>query len=275
MRIDNPTSSSPADFGGVAVIGMDANGDGKIAIFFSVDARNSAQVVQLMDPGTGLNISPNTTSTSPLPSGWLANNGTCPMTAINYSEVAVSAATDPNWNGNTDLGADGKVDVFVSFKIPMADIAAVLAIASPVDSSGNYGPRGATGIQGFTKDTTVSYVAFTQTQSGPINADLNGVGANYDKNATFTSLGAMTPPMTASNPVSAQAQPAVWFARLTRRVSRTSWPPLPIELPPVRQAKRALLVVPGSASVCLGAASSKRKAHDQTSQYAQVHRFAP
>ncbi|WP_224981934.1 Ig-like domain-containing protein [Geomonas agri] len=201
MRIDNPTSST--NFGGVAIVGIDANLDGRIDLFMSVDGRNNAQAVKLLDPGTGLNTSPSTTSTSPLPTGWLANNGVYAFTSSNYSVVAVSAATDPNWNGDADLGNDGKTDVFVSWRIPVADLATVLAMPSPVDRNGVIGPRGTTGIQGFTKDTVVQYVNFTQTQPGPINGDLNGVGSSYDKNASFSSLGAYTAPMSASQPVSA------------------------------------------------------------------------
>ncbi len=203
LRIDNPTGSNPAVFNGVAVVGIDANLDGRIDLFVMVDGRNSSQVVRLMDPGTGSNISPNTTSTSPLPTGWLPNNGVYSFTTALYQSVGVTNSTDPHWNGDYDLGNDGKQDIFVSWRIPMDDLATVFAIPSPVDRYGNYGPRGATGIAGYTKDTLSQYVAFTQTQSGPINGDLNGVGASYDKNATFASLGTFTAPMSAANPVSA------------------------------------------------------------------------
>ncbi|MBI5380260.1 MAG: DUF4347 domain-containing protein, partial [Opitutae bacterium] len=201
LRIDNPTGATT--FNGVAVIGLDVNLDGRIDIFVSIDGRNNGQVVRLLDPGTGANISPNTTSTAPLPTGWLANNGVYALNSSNYSVVAVAPETDPHWTGSNDLGGDGKSDLFVSWAVPMADLAAVLAKPSPADRNGVYGPRGATGITGFTKDTTVRYVSFTQTQSGPINGDLNGVGSSYDKNATFSSLGAYTAPMSTSNPVSA------------------------------------------------------------------------
>ncbi|HEY9154975.1 MAG TPA: DUF4347 domain-containing protein, partial [Opitutaceae bacterium] len=201
MRINNPTS--PTYFGGVAVVGLDVNGDGRVDLFMTVDGRNNGQAIRLMDPGTGQNISPSTTSTTPLPTGWLANNGVYAFSSSNYSVDPVSATSDPNWNGATDIGGDGKADAFISWRIPIADIAAVLAKPSPVDKNGNYGPRGATGIAGFTKDTVVRYVSFTQTQPGPINGDLNGVGASYDKNATFASLGVYTAPMSAASPVAA------------------------------------------------------------------------
>ncbi|WP_347247595.1 DUF4347 domain-containing protein [Zoogloea sp.] len=213
MRIDNPTSDT--DFSGVAIVGMDANGDGRVDLFMSVDGRNNTRAVRLLDPGTGANISPNTTSTSPLPTGWLPNNGVYAFSPSNYSVDAVSAVNDPHYGPSTvnpatgtatDLTGDGKRDVFISWRVPLADIAAVLAKPSPVDRSGVYGPRGAAGLPGFTKDTAVRYVSFTQTQPGPINGDLNGVGAAYDKNATFAALGAFTAEMTASAPVAASTR---------------------------------------------------------------------
>jgi len=207
MRVDNPTSTSY--YGGVAIVGMDANLDGRVDLFMSVDGRNNGQAIKLFDPGTDANISPSTTSTSPLPTGWLPNNGIYAFSNSNYSVVAVSDTTDPHWNGDNDLGNDGKTDAFVTWKISVADIATVLAKPSLTDRNGNYGPRGATGITGFNKDTVVQYVNFTQTQTGPINGDLNGVGASYDKNATFAVLGAITAPMSASNPVSAGPSVAI------------------------------------------------------------------
>src|SRR5882757_1168465 len=163
LRIDNPTSSTY--FGGVAVVGLDVNLDGRIDVFVSVDGRNNGQAIKILDPGTGLNLSPNTTSTSPLPTGWLANNGVYSFSASNYSVVAVSASTDPNWNGDTDLGNDGKTDVFVNWRVSVSDLATVLAKPSPVDRNGVYGPRGSTGITGFTENTSIQYVNFTQTQT--------------------------------------------------------------------------------------------------------------
>ena len=44
---------------------MDANLDGRVDLFMTVDGRNNTQAVRLMDPGTGANSSPNTTTTSP------------------------------------------------------------------------------------------------------------------------------------------------------------------------------------------------------------------
>ncbi|MFZ9793542.1 MAG: beta strand repeat-containing protein, partial [Gemmataceae bacterium] len=204
MRINNPTSTT--NFAGVAIVGMDANMDGRVDIFMAVDGRNNGQAIRLFDPGTGLNTSPSTTSTSPLPVGFLPNNGVYPFSASNYSIDAVSSTSDPNWNGQTDgLNGytDGKNDAFISWRLPIADLSTVLAKPSPVDRAGNYGPRGVTGIAGFNKDTVVQYVNFTQTQTGPINGDLNGAPRNYDGAFTFSALGASTAPMSASNPVPA------------------------------------------------------------------------
>ena len=200
MRIGNPTGS--ANFGGVAVVGMDVNGDGRIDIFMNVDGRNNTKAVRLLDPGTGQNNSPSTTSTAPLPGGWLSSNGLYPMTSANYSAQDVSSSTDPNWNGTTDIGTNGGNDLFITWRIPMSDLTTVLAIASPADRYGNYGPRGSTGIAGFSKDTAVKYIAMTQTQNGPINGDISGVGASYDKNAVFSALSTFSASMSPSQPVS-------------------------------------------------------------------------
>ncbi len=203
MRIGNPTGS--ANFGGVAVVGMDVNNDGRIDIFMNVDGRNNTRAVRLLDPGTGLNNSPNTTTTAPLPSGWLASNGLYPMTSANYNASDVSSATDPNWDTTTDIGTDGGTDLFISWRIPMPDLTTVLATASPADRNGTYGPRGSAGLPGFSKTTSVKYVAMTQTQNGPINGDIGGVGASYDKNATFSSLSTFSVSMSPSQPVSSMS----------------------------------------------------------------------
>lgn len=204
MRINNPTSTT--NFAGVAIVGMDANQDGRVDIFMSVDGRNNGRAIRIFDPGSGLNNSPNTTTTTPLPVGILPNNGVYYFNANNYSVVPVSATSDPNWNGQTDglngLNFGGN-DAFISWRLPISDLATVLAKPSPVDRSGNYGPRGSSGIAGFNKDTVVQYVNFTQTQTGPINGDLNGAPRNYDGAFTFSGLGVTTTPMSASNPVAA------------------------------------------------------------------------
>ncbi|HYC01912.1 MAG TPA: DUF4347 domain-containing protein [Azospirillaceae bacterium] len=201
IRINNPTGAST--FGGVAVVGVDANNDGRADIFLSVDGRNNGQVIRILDPGTGMNNSPNTTTTAPLPVGWLPNNGVYGFTASNYKAVAVSSTTDPQWDGTTDLGPDGDSDLFVSFSVPMADIATVLAKASPANRTGVVGPRGTAGIAGFTKDTSVRYIVMTQTQPGPLNGDIGGVNGGNGSTSTFAQLGATTALMTPSAPVAA------------------------------------------------------------------------
>jgi hypothetical protein len=51
----------------------------------------------------------------------------------------------------------------------------------------------------------VTYIAMTQTRNGPINGDISGVGASYDRNATFTSLSVFTSSMTPSQPTSSMS----------------------------------------------------------------------
>ena len=53
--------------------------------------------------------------------------------------------------------------------------------------------------KGITVDqnSTFSYVIATATQANSLNQDLNGVGGNYDGNATWSTLGVITDPLTA------------------------------------------------------------------------------
>lgn len=201
VRIGNP--SNAASFGGGVVVGVDAYLDGRIDLFLSVDGRNAQRAVRLFDPGTGENSSPSTTTTTALPAGWLANNGVYPCSADNFAALTPSPSTDPDFNGDVDVGDDGKTDVLVTWALPVSALATVLAKPSPVDRNGNVGPRGTTGIAAFSRNRSVRSVCFTQTQTGPINGNIDGVGSSYDKNATFSSLGVFTTTMTAASPVSA------------------------------------------------------------------------
>lgn len=167
---------SPAGFKTAAFVGIDANGDGKLDLFIGVNNSGSKDTVGIWNPGTGANISPNTTSI-----------GATPLvsytpTATNYNWRAVSLTTDPSVGTATDLDGGGQTDYFLGFTVPFNDLVTQLA---------------SLGITGVDDTTILSYVVATSTQGNSLNQDLNGVGKNYDPNATWASLGALADPTTA------------------------------------------------------------------------------
>ena len=175
FRIRLGADQNPVGFKGALFVGIDANGDGALDLFIGVDNSGSADKIGIWNPGNGANISPNTTSivSAPLVS--------YTITAMNYSWTAVNSTIDPTVGGATDLNGDGKNDYFLTFSVPFADIVAQLA---------------AQGITGITQNSVFSYVVATATQANSLNQDLNGVGASYDGNATWATLGVLSDPLT-------------------------------------------------------------------------------
>jgi hypothetical protein len=174
---------SPAGFKTAAFVGIDANGDGKIDLFVGVNNSGSKDTVGIWNPGTGANISPNTTSivATPLVS--------YTPVAANYNWAPVSLTNDPSVGTATDLDGGGQNDYFLSFAVPFNDVVTQLANL---------------GITGVNDTTTFSYVVATSTQGNSLNQDLNGVGKNYDPNATWSSLGVMAD---GTSPIAAVPEP--------------------------------------------------------------------
>ena len=179
FRIRLGADQSPAGFKGALFVGIDANGDGALDLFIGVNNAGSADTIGIWNPGTGANISPNTTSIVSAP--LVAYT----ITALNYYWTAVNSTIDPTVGSATDLNGDGKNDYFLTFSVPFADVVAQLA---------------AKGIT-VTQNSAISYVVATATQANSLNQDLNGVGGTYDPNATWSTLGVISDPITlAGNP---------------------------------------------------------------------------
>jgi len=174
FRIRIGADSSPAGFKAALFVGIDGNSDGTLDLFLGVNNSGSANMIGIWDPGTGLNISPSTTSivSTPLVS--------YTQTAANYWWTPVTATNDPTTAGAFDLDASGP-DQFLSFSIPFADVVAQLAT---------------NGITGFNENSTMSYVISTATQANSLNQDLNGVGKSYDTSASWSTLGVLSNPIT-------------------------------------------------------------------------------
>lgn len=163
---DNPPGFKAAFF-----VGVDANHDGAIDLFIGVNNSGSSNVVGIWNPGPGANISPNTTTIVSTPLFSYI------VTGSNYSFLPVNTTIDPTVGTATDLNADGKNDYFLTFSVPLADVITAL---------------NGRGITGITQNSIFSYVAATATQANSLNQDLNGVGKNYDNNATWGALGAVS-----------------------------------------------------------------------------------
>lgn len=135
------------DFAGQASVGLDTTGDGAIDIVFTVIGKNSNNGINYQAPGTGANVSPNTTSLG-TPVLMSAFNAT------NFSYVAVDSTNYPGW---TQVGTDP--DAMLTFSISFASLNAAL---------------NALGKPSITPSTLVRFIAFTSTQTNAINQDVYG-----------------------------------------------------------------------------------------------------
>jgi hypothetical protein len=174
FRIRLGADDAPAGFKSALFVGIDANGDGALDLFIGVNNSGSSNMIGIWSPGSGANISPNTTTivSAPLVS--------YTITALNYNWTAVNSTIDPTVGGAIDINGDGKNDFFLTFTVPFADVVAQL---------------NAKGIT-VNQNSTFSYVIATATQANSLNQDLSGVGASYDPNATWSTLGVLSDPLT-------------------------------------------------------------------------------
>jgi hypothetical protein len=173
--------ANPVGFKSALFIGIDANSDGAIDLFLGVNNSGGANTNGIWNPGGGANTSPNSTTivATPLVS-YTQTVGT------NYFWTAVDTTIDPTVGTATDLDGGGQNDYFLTISVPFSDVVAQLSLR---------------GITGVTQNSAFSYVMATATQANSLNQDLNGVGASYDANATWSTLGALANPMTASGVV--------------------------------------------------------------------------
>mgnify|MGYP001825615941 CR=1 FL=1 len=158
IRIGDETKTTHSSY---VFVGIEANGDGIMDAFLS----SGAGETNLWDAGTDSNTSPSTTD--------LSNSAYVTYThgASNYNFAPVSVANDPDWDGNNDIGSDGRLDVFVSFSLLVSDLDAFLA-------------EPAQGIT-FTPATQLRFVSLTATQTNSLNSDFNGIGNSATDDLTL------------------------------------------------------------------------------------------
>jgi hypothetical protein len=189
-------------------VGLDANLDGALDLFLAVDNSGNPDSIGIFDAGTGLNVSPSTTSITSMPLTSYVPD------AANYDFSAVTATNDPSAT-SFDLDLDGNTDFFVSFVLPFGDIVTALA---------------AQGIPGVNENTAMRYVVGSSTQPNALNQDLGGPDGGTTSALTWEALGAisvtMTPtgvtviPEPSSLPLVAAGLLALAAARLRGRLPR-------------------------------------------------------
>lgn len=165
LGADRPPSGFTHFFG----IGLDADLDGALDLFLAVDNSGNPDQLGIFDPGTDLNISPDTTSIVSTPLVSYSE-----MTS-NYDFSAVDATIDPTAT-TFDFDNDGENDYFLSFVIPFQDIVDELV------------------AKGITFDDTSEFqlVAGTSTQPNALNQDLGGPDGGTSSTLTWSELGAIS-----------------------------------------------------------------------------------
>jgi hypothetical protein len=172
FRLRVAADESPPGFKGAAVVGLDANLDGRVDLFIGVNNQGSGNQIGLWNSGPGQNISPSTT-TLVSPAGKSYDE-----TAGVYNFGSVNGTIDPTAT-TFDLDAGGKTDQFLSFVVPFPDVVSQLA---------------ALGISGFTRNTPMRLIAATATQDNSLNEDLNGVSGGINSSSTWEQLGGLSLP---------------------------------------------------------------------------------
>lgn len=166
-------------------VGIDANTDGKLDVFLGANFQGGgAGSLEIRAPGTGLNISPNTTTISNSAYKTYALDKIEDATPANFSYRAVNFLTD---GGNTDdvtQTTTGDPDYYLSFMIPFADIVSYLgSLSTPIN---------------ITDTSPLRFVVATSTQVNSLNQDIGGVSGGVNSTTTWEDLGGFTPPY---NPV--------------------------------------------------------------------------
>jgi len=160
-------------FDSVLFIGMDGNSDGALDIFLGADNKGGTPEIKIWDAGTGLNISPSTTSVSAPPGQFSYGE-----TSANFDFSQVSATIDPPAT-IFDLDVDGTTDRFVSFSLPFADVVSEMSRLAGI---------------GISENSVVRFVIATSTQANSLNEDLNGIPKNFTPTLTWAQLGGLSSP---------------------------------------------------------------------------------
>lgn len=188
-------------------VGINANwgkaGDGgKLDLYMGPNFQNGAASVGFQMTGTGLNVSPSTTSVSnifyPDANASTLGGGTAPtFSANNFSYVELSTATAatyyPGWTNQQEATGSNKApgsDGMMSWAIPLVDINRAIAEVAIADAANNPSLAGTV----ITAESFLMWVAFTSTQNNSVNQDAYGLKASDNQDTRWDSF---TNPMNA------------------------------------------------------------------------------
>ncbi len=175
IRFDEPgKQGNQIAFSTNAWIGIDGDLNGSVDAFLGINTQANPDLLEIRDAGTGLDVSPSTTSLSNTP------YYSTLLTASNSNYRAV----DTNLDGGTtaDLTPGGTdTDYYLSFQIDFSQLVAFF------------------GTQGISVDenTPFRYVVATSTQTNSFNQDIGGVDGNdplydpatsWEENGGFSSV---------------------------------------------------------------------------------------
>lgn len=161
-------------------MGLDADLNGSVDLFFGPTFSGSTlQDISFVAPGSGLNISPNTTTVDPTPVLTIT-----PANAYFASAtLASNGALYPGWTQQNST-----VDGVMSFAVPVSSINQALGL---VGSSAT-----------IAADSLLRWVAFTANQQNSVNQDAYGLGNTKDKTTAGITYASFSQIMdSAGNPI--------------------------------------------------------------------------
>jgi uncharacterized protein (TIGR03382 family) len=179
VRLDRADTNQNT-FSGLLWVGVDANVDGVVDIFFGANNKGNNTNIEIRDAGTGLNNSPNTTSIGNSVAGYVFTE-----TSSNYNYRAVNFSTD---GGTTnDMTAGGTdTDYYLSFTVDFAKVVEFLGTQNIA----------------ITDASSLRYVLGTATQDNSLNQDLGNINnKTSDLSQTWEQLGGFSPIMNATGQV--------------------------------------------------------------------------
>lgn len=164
----------------VTWIGIDADVNGSLDAFVSMNPKTNPDQIAIYLPGTDANTSPSTTSIGAPTTIVDANASDFGSTYFNYRPV--DHLTDGGDTDDITAGTSGDTDYYVSFMVPFQNVVSFLNTNSGIT---------------ITDESQIRYFVATSTQDNALNQDIGGIDG-YDKKSTtpWTDLGAFSASVT-------------------------------------------------------------------------------